>query len=104
MMQMGGVSECTNRLFEIMDRVEYRRIRSAEDMNDVARLRHKAYAKANILPLKGDMLINDIDSHAYVSGVYYEEQLISTIRIHHVTPAHRVGVSHSVFPEVLDAG
>ncbi len=104
MRRIGGVSEFTNRLFDIMDRVEYRRIRSAEDMEDVARLRYKAYAKANILPLKGDMLIDDIDfdPQAYVFGVYYNEQLISTIRIHHITPAHRVGVSYNVFPEVLD--
>ncbi len=105
MRRIGSVSEFTNKLFDVMDRVEYRRITNSEDMEDVARLRHKAYAKADILPLKGDMLIDDVDwdSHAYVFGVYFEEQLISTIRIHHVTPAHRVSVSRSVFPEVVDS-
>tara|TARA_R110002126_G_scaffold291744_1_gene456427 strand:+ start:34412 stop:35143 length:732 start_codon:yes stop_codon:yes gene_type:complete len=107
---IGGLTDFTNKLIHVMDEVEYRRITSAEDMEDVARLRHKAYKKADILPIKGDMLIDEIDfdSHAYVFGIYYDEKLISTIRIHHVTPTHRVSISGKVFPDtvnsLLDAG
>ncbi len=111
MRRVGGVSEFTNRLFEIMDRVEYRRITTAEDMEDVARLRHLAYSRANVeVPRQDGLFIDDIDfdPQAYVFGVYYEERLISTIRIHHVTPAHRVSMSGHLFPDVvnslLDAG
>jgi len=43
---IGGLTDFTNKLINVMDEVEYRRITSAEDMEDVARLRHKAYKKA----------------------------------------------------------
>jgi hypothetical protein len=110
MEQVSAVSQFTNKLLTIMDLVEYRRIDNLEDMEDVARLRRKAYRSADILPVPGDMLLDDLDfdPHAYVYGVYYDEQLISTVRIHHVTPAHRVSSSGMFFPEevnsLLDAG
>lgn len=99
-----------NRLFEILDHVEYRRVVSGEDMEEVARIRFKAYRMADILPLSGSTLIDDVDfdSHAYVFGIYYREKLISTVRLHHVTPQHRVSSSASVFGDeihgLLDAG
>jgi len=106
MSQSSGASEFTNRLFNVMDRVEYRRIESLEDMEDVSRLRRKAYSKANYqVPADGDMFVDEIDfdPQAYVFGIYCDEQLISTIRIHHVTPNHRVCASRVVYPEVVDS-
>lgn len=106
----GTVSSLTSKLIRVMDRVEYRRIVNAEDMEDVARLRHKAYTRHGILDIDGDLLVDelDFDSHAYVFGVYFEEALISTVRIQHVTPAHRQNSAGKIFPEVvnsmLDAG
>ncbi|WP_438751806.1 N-acyl amino acid synthase FeeM domain-containing protein [Pararhizobium sp. O133] len=99
-----------DRLLELLDHVEYRRVETGEDMEDVARVRFKAYKMADILPLSGNMLIDDIDfdSHAYVFGIYFEERLISTVRVHHVTPDHRVSSSGSVFGaeigSLLDSG
>ncbi|MDX3927695.1 MAG: hypothetical protein QHC90_18040 [Shinella sp.] len=95
----------SDRLLKLLDRVEYRRVETGEDMEEVARIRFKAYQMADILPLKGSTLIDDIDfdSHAYVFGIYYEERLISTVRLHHVTPEHRVSSSGSVFGKEIDA-
>ena len=80
------------KLMEVLDHVEYRRIESSEDMEDVARLRYKAYKAHAVLPVAAKNLIDDIDfdDHAYIFGVYYYEELVSTVRIHHVTPDHRV--------------
>lgn len=93
------------KLLSVLDRVEYRRVESSEDMEEVARLRFKAYKYADILPLQGSRLIDEIDfdSHAYIFGVYYDERLISTVRIHHVTPDHRVSSSREVFGAEMDA-
>ena len=95
----------SERLLELLDHVEYRRVETGEDMEDVARIRFKAYKMADILPLSGTMLIDDIDfdSHAYVFGIYFEERLISTVRVHHVTPEHRVSSSGSVFGAEIDS-
>ncbi|WEZ82510.1 hypothetical protein P6U16_15595 [Rhizobium sp. 32-5/1] len=94
----------SEKLLELLDHVEYRRVETGEDMEDVARIRFKAYQMADILPLSGSTLIDDIDfdSHAYVFGIYFEERLISTVRVHHVTPEHRVSSSGSVFGKEID--
>jgi hypothetical protein len=93
------------KLMDVLDHVEYRRIESSEDMEDVARLRYKAYKARAVLPVAANNLIDDIDfdDHAFVFGVYYYEELVSTIRVHHVTPQHRVCQSSGVFPDEINA-
>jgi hypothetical protein len=100
----------SERLLATLDHIEYRRIQSQEDFEDIARLRYKAYKARDVLPVAAKNLIDDVDfdRQAYVFGVYYYEQLVSTLRIHHVTPDHRVCQSSGIFPEAindfLDAG
>ncbi|TCL69629.1 hypothetical protein [Rhizobium sp. BK251] len=95
----------SDKLMDVLNHVEYRRIESGEDMEEVARIRYKAYKLADILPLQGSRLIDDIDfdDHAYVFGVYYDERLISTVRIHNITPDHRVSSTRSIYPREIDA-
>ncbi|MDL2405475.1 hypothetical protein PY650_07330 [Rhizobium calliandrae] len=98
------------KLMEVLDHVEYRRIESSEDMEDVARLRYKAYKAHSVLPVAAKTMIDaiDFDEQAYIFGVYYYEELVSTVRVHHVTPDHRVCQSTGIFPDeihaFLDAG
>ncbi len=97
----------SDKLMELLDRVEYRRVETGEDMEDVARIRYKAYKAGAVMHLgeESPLLIDevDFDSHAYVFGIYYDERLISTVRLHHVTPDHRVNSSGKVFPDELNA-
>lgn len=95
----------SGKLMAALDHIEYRRIESGEDMEDVARIRFQAYKLANILPLSGERLIDevDFDKNAYIFGVYFDERLISTVRIHHVTPQHRVSSTREMFPNEIDA-
>lgn len=100
----------SSKLLTTLDHVEYRRIESHEDFEDIARLRYRAYKTHGVLPVNATRLIDEIDfdRNAHVFGVYYDEELVSTIRIHHVTPEHRVCQSIGIFPEavneMLDAG
>ncbi|MCA1405969.1 hypothetical protein I6F26_20190 [Ensifer sp. IC3342] len=100
----------SEKLMQLLDRVEYRRVETGEDMEDIARLRFKAYKAVNLMELTGSTLIDDLDfdSHAYVFGIYLDENLVSTVRVHHVTPDHRASTSGIIFgPEIdtfLDAG
>ncbi|WP_111563441.1 N-acyl amino acid synthase FeeM domain-containing protein [Rhizobium sp.] len=98
-------SDFSSKILEIMDHVEYRRIESGEDMEEVERLRYKAYKAREVLPVAAKSMIDDadFDSQAYVFGLYYYEQLVSTIRIHHVTPDHRVSQSGGIFPAEMNA-
>ncbi|MFC3163987.1 N-acyl amino acid synthase FeeM domain-containing protein [Ciceribacter thiooxidans] len=94
----------SGRLMQLLDHVEYRRIECAEDFRDIERLRYRAYKAADVLPVGGTRLLDDIDfdDHAYVFGVYYFEELVSTIRLHYVTPDHPVSQSSGVFPDAID--
>lgn len=100
----------SHKLLSTLDHVEYRRIETHEDFEDVARLRYRAYKLHGVLPVGAKRLIDEIDfdKNARVFGVYYDEELVSTLRIHYVTPEHRVCQSIGIFPDVvngmLDAG
>lgn len=100
--ERGGFSE---KLMLLLDRVEYRRVESGEDMEDIARLRYKAYKAVNLMELTGATLIDglDFDSQAYVFGIYLDERLVSTVRVHHVTPDHRASTSGIIFGAEINA-
>ena len=93
------------KLLSVLDTVEYRRIEDQEDFEDIARLRYKSYRERGVLPRSaGNMLDEaDFDDHAYVFGVYLYEELVSTVRVHHVTPEHRLSQAGGVFPDALNA-
>ncbi|MCZ8180802.1 MAG: hypothetical protein O9309_17405 [Rhizobium sp.] len=88
-----------------LDFIEYRRIETHEDLEEIELLRYKAYKAANVLPVATPSMIDDadFDRHAYVFGIYYFEELVSTIRLHHVAPEHPLSQSAGVFPDVMDA-
>lgn len=98
------------KLMRLLDHVEYRRIESREDLEAVARIRYKAYDQIGLAPASGSMMIDEEDfaSNAHVIGIYYEERLVSTIRIHHLSQRERTGLATVCFPDVmgplLDAG
>lgn len=103
-------SRFTERLMSSLDSVEYRRVETSEDLEAVARIRYKAYDQIGLAPKAGSMMIDaeDFSENAHVIGIYHEERLVSTIRIHHVTQAMPTGLATSCFPDVmnplLDAG
>ncbi|CAD7040575.1 hypothetical protein REJC140_00897 [Pseudorhizobium endolithicum] len=100
-----ATTEYPDRLLSVLDAVEYRRIESREDFEDIARLRYKSYRERGVLPLSASSMLDelDFDDHAYVFGVYLHEELVSTIRVHYVTPTHRVSQSSGVFPDAVNA-
>lgn len=98
------VSNFALKTLKLLDRVEYRRIETREDMEEIGNLRFRSYDRHSLL--SGDFhgrIIDetDFDRQAYVIGVYIDEQLVSTVRIHYISPDHRVGTSMSLFPDVL---
>lgn len=99
------VSNFAQKTLDLLNRVEYRRIETREDMEEIGALRFRSYEKHQLLSGKFDGRIIDpidFDEQAYVIGVYIDENLVSTVRIHHTTPNHRVGTSMSLFPDILD--
>lgn len=103
--QVLSTSNFSNKLLDVLDHIEYRRIESQEDFEAIARLRYKAYKARGVLPVSAVSMLEevDFDPQAYVFGVYYYEELISTLRVHHVTPDHRVCQSSGIFPDAVNA-
>lgn len=90
-------------VLDLMDELEYRRIVSAEDLEAVGKLRTKSYNSFGIMDRDGPIIdALDRHSHARVFALYYRGTMISTIRLHHVVAAHRLGTSYDIFPDVLD--
>ncbi len=100
-----NLSDFSRKILEVLDNVEYRRVESNEDLAQVERLRYKAYKAHDVLALapKGLLDDSDFDSHAYVFGLYYYGEMVSTVRIHYVTPDHRLSQSGGAFPWAMDA-
>lgn len=103
--QVLSESSFGRKVLDLLDHIEYRRIDSQEDFEAIARLRYKAYRARGVLPVSASSMLEevDFDPQAYVFGVYYYEELVSTLRVHHVTPDHRVCQSSGIFPEAVDA-
>ena len=106
----GNITGFSASVMRFLESIEYRRVDNADDLEDVARIRYKAFTMVGLAPQNGELLIDDLDfkPNAHVMGIFFDEQLVSTIRVHHVTAAQRDSVAVSHFPDVmnplLDAG
>lgn len=99
------LSNFARQLLQFLDRVEYRRVVQAEDLEEIGRLRYRSYRSANVMHEAAvPSIVDDVDrdSHAFVFGIHIDGQLVSTLRIHHITPDHRRGTSYALFPDILD--
>jgi hypothetical protein len=102
---MGHVGVATSfakSIFSLLERVEYRRITASDDFIDIERLRRNSYeAKTFVDSEKFGSFLDESDGSddCYVIGVYIDEQLVSTVRLHIVTAEHLHGPSVKLFPD-----
>lgn len=95
----------------LLAHTEYRRCDKGEDLEDIYRLRYKAYRSNDMVPEnQAHTIHDDLDETPNVHrfGVYVDQQLVSTLRIHHVTRETPWSTSTKAFGEIvypmLDAG
>ncbi len=106
-----GASAFVRSVLSILDKVEYRHCDKGEDFEDICRLRYRSYHSSGIIPSNSSLKISDeLDEkpNCFNFGVYVEERLISTVRVHHVDKDNPFGSSATAYPELiiprLDAG
>jgi hypothetical protein len=90
-------------IFSLLERVEYRRITTSADLHEIERLRRTSYDSKTFIDHEhfGTFIDDsDTDKDCYVIGVYIDEQLVSTVRLHIVTLERLHGPAIKVFPEV----
>ncbi len=92
-------------LMDLLDRVEYRRVDPADQTDPVYHLRYEAYRREEFIPVNSQQVVRDeFDElpNAYCFGIYIDGRLVSSLRLHHISPEHRMSPSYSVFKDVLD--
>ena len=74
----------------MLERTEYRRCMSGEDLESIYRLRYDAYRLNDLVPDNPEHVVHDdYDDlpNCHIFGVYVDGHLVSTIRLHRVTKA-----------------
>lgn len=105
------VSRFADNLMDVLDRVEYARVRMDVADNPIYRLRYEAYRREESVPFNdAGIVVDDLDTAPNVMsfGVHIDGELVSSIRIHHISREHPFGASMTACPDVLqpllDAG
>ncbi len=105
----GDLPENTSRFARnvtaMLERTEYRRSDRGEDLEDVYRLRYKAYRSNDMIPDDENHAIHDeLDDtpNSFRFGVYIDQHLVSTLRIHHLTPAMPWSPSMKAFGDIVE--
>lgn len=98
------ISNFAKKVFALLERTEYRRCDKGEDLEDIYRLRYKSYRSNDMIPDSENHTITDeLDEAPNVHrfGVYIDQQLVSTMRIHHVTRQTPQSASTKAFGDIV---
>ncbi|MCU0830381.1 MAG: hypothetical protein MUC58_02495 [Rhizobiaceae bacterium] len=92
-----------SRVLAALDRVEYRRVRSGEDLDAVIALRRKAYGARGIYARADQPMTDafDLDPRVYVFAVHVDGQMLATLRVHIITAENPVSNSVTYFKRTL---
>ncbi len=99
-----SASRFTGTLLDILDRVEYARVRPEDIEHPIYKLRYEAYRREDSVPFNDlGTVTDDLDAtpNAMSFGVYIDGELVSSLRLHHLTPDHREAPSMKVCSDVL---
>jgi N-acyl-L-homoserine lactone synthetase len=92
-------------IFNLLEQVEYRRCENGEDLEAVFRLRYKCFHSHGLLdPSEAQTLTDSIDRapNCYIFGVFMDDKLVSTVRIHHLTKETPYAPTMSVYGDLLE--
>lgn len=100
----GGESSFCRNMFSILERTEYRRCDSGDDLEEIYRLRYKSYRLADMVGDNTERTVHDpLDElpNCHRFGIYIDGNLVSTLRIHHVDAQNPHSASMSVYSDLL---
>ncbi|MEP9387932.1 hypothetical protein [Mesorhizobium sp. KR9-304] len=98
------VSSFSSKVEALLERIEYRRCESGEDLEDIYRLRYKAYKLHGFIEESSNQMVtDDLDDapNCYRFGVFIDGELVSTVRIHHISEAEPYGPVMKTFDDIL---
>ena len=98
------LSRFSNSLMDMRGRVRYARVDPAELEDPVYRLRYQAYTREGFMPVNAEEICTDaLDQapNATTFGVYLDDRLVSSLRIHHLTARHPISPSMTIYSDIL---
>lgn len=98
-------SRFSDTLMDILDRVEYSRVRMDVTDNPIYRLRYEAYRREDSVPFNdAGIVVDDLDDvpNGMNFGVQIDGQLVSSIRLHLISKQYPFGASMKTHPDVLE--
>lgn len=99
-----STSRFATSLIDLLDRVHYRRVSVDEQFDPVYRLRYEAYRREEFIPVNSQQITRDAYDDApncYCFGVYIDDKLVSSIRLHIATAEEPTSPSRKIWPDVL---
>ncbi len=102
--QAGTPSRFSDTLMDVLDQVSYARVDPGVIDDPIYKLRYRAYMREGFMDHNPEEIcIDDLDDapNGMSFGVYINSELVSSIRLHLLTPEHRQSPSMKVFPDVL---
>jgi len=94
----------SDRIFNALDRVDYRRVESAEDLDAVCRMRYEAYVREGALaPDFSKRLTDRFDEleNTWTFAVYIDGLMASSFRLHVAKAGNSDTPAMQIFPEFL---
>jgi hypothetical protein len=101
----GPPSRFSGTLLDILASVSYQRVHPEVIDDPVYRLRYRAYTREGFMDHNPDeVCVDELDgtANSMCFGVYIEDELVSSLRLHHITGHRRQSPSMKVFPDLLD--
>jgi len=98
-------SSFTKSVYSVLERTEYRRCGKGEDLEDIYRLRYRSYHRHGVVTdMSEGSIHDDLDEtdNVHCFGVYIDQHLVSTLRIHHLDREHRAGPSTQAFGDIVN--
>ncbi len=101
----------SDRVARLLEKIDCRRAVSSEEREAIFRLRYDAYLREGAIPPNSSGMFSDRydeTANAYLFGLYIDDELASSIRIHVASKEHPGCLSLEAFPDILqpelDAG
>jgi hypothetical protein len=89
----------------LFDRIDYRRIETAEDRDQLYAMRYRAYLHGGlIMPSEAERVSDRYDDapNAWTFGIYVDGELCSALRVHVLTSDARMSYATELFGDILN--
>lgn len=97
-------SSFSDRMSEVLARVEYRRADTVEEKHTIYRMRHEAYSRAGSITLQPLGLFTDPADEApntFLFAVYIDGEMASSIRVHVASRVEHCLPAASAYPDII---